>query len=254
MPLKPEFLHTVPKGGYKYFIPQLGWPKDIEAEFGVQSLDVVAMKIRTMRLANPRFNSQPDWTTDLEAIRQQVSEATAICLHNDPRFCTPGPAAGGAPKKVGNPLRRSWLSQSVAAAIETAREVAGGVGAWLEWLGPTGEVVDQETANRRAHVCAHMLDGPDGPKPCPKNQGGGLLAWFSQEGADEVKAMLEVKHQMKLSTPYDGQLHVCSACHCPMDLKVWATLPFMLERLRPAQKADLHPQCWVLSEEKTLKP
>ena len=53
-----------------------------------------------------------------------------------------------------------------------------------------------------------------------------------------------------MSTIYDEKLHLCSACACPLKLKVHVPISWITKRLTPEQMERLKeaPACWIPHE------
>ncbi len=107
-------------------------------------------------------------------------------------------------------------------------------------LGAAGPIPDRAQAEARAAVCAG----------CPKNDPGDWLAYFTVPAARAIRGALNAFREQQLVTALDDRLHLCSACDCPLRLKVWARLSHILAHIPPESKAALHPGCWILAEEK----
>ena len=52
---------------------------------------------------------------------------------------------------------------------------------------------------------------------------------------------------MDLKTSKDAELNVCQACLCPLKLKVHTPMSLIQKRLKPEQRAELDPKCWILA-------
>ena len=72
--------------------------------------------------------------------------------------------------------------------------------------------------------------------------------WFTRPAAEAIKLQLQKLAARKLATTVDSQLNVCTACLCPLKLKVHTPLPFILEHMSANTKAELDAKCWILSE------
>lgn len=224
--------HELPPGGFIYFEARTNWPPNPENFFAGMDFDRAVAAIIQHRQSNPRYSSDPEWSTDPGTVAKQLDEFTCIRLANNPFFCLGGSSA----KKAFSPQGR--LAGQVAAFAGAVKGVVGGVGAWLQWVGPSGRVADHSLAEARAEICS----------TCPQNVPGGLLAFFSIPASELIKEQLEIKTQMQLTTRHDQKLNVCKACLCPLHLKVWAELSFALENLKPESKEKLDPRCWMLKE------
>lgn len=131
------------------------------------------------------------------------------------------------PPKSQPPLNRAVLG--AARFAEGAANLAG-------LFGSNGKPVAQELANARAKICAG----------CPNNQPGPLEKWFTGPAAMMIRKWIGMKNDLSLTTPDDDKLHTCVACDCPMALKVWVSLDYINQTLKPDQRAKLDPRCWIL--------
>jgi hypothetical protein len=109
----------------------------------------------------------------------------------------------------------------------------------VEWLASGAEAVPQEKANARAAVCAK----------CPMNEKGDLLRFFTKPVSEAIRHALSLRSEWKLETPDDFRLGVCTACDCPMRLKVHIPIERIREKLKPEIKSRLHPDCWIPKEQ-----
>lgn len=109
-----------------------------------------------------------------------------------------------------------------------------------DWLGE-GVPVPQEYANGRAVAC---LIGDNG-NPCPHNRS---PKWWEKLFKDPIAAaireQLEVKNRMKLATPHDEQIHMCSICGCCLSLKVWTPIEFIKAHTSPREREQFPTWCW----------
>ena len=80
--------------------------------------------------------------------------------------------------------------------------------------------------------------------------GGGIqqAPFFVAAEVSEVEARGEVTVLLSLATAVDDQLGSCTACICPLKLKVHCPADYIQAHLKPAVKAQLDPRCWMLSE------
>lgn len=123
-------------------------------------------------------------------------------------------------------------------AVGGVKRVAAGVGVLLDWLGSGGKPVEQALAEHRATVCS----------TCPKNDGGNWTSYFTGPAAAKIKTQLEMKGDLQLKTSLDDKLTVCSACDCPLPLKVHTPLVHVLAHTSEEVKKRFDPRCWVLHE------
>ena len=104
--------------------------------------------------------------------------------------------------------------------LDEIRKTVDGAQTLKDWIGD-GVPVRQEHANGRAMAC---LAGNNG-LPCPHNK---APKWwerfFKDPVAGFIRRQLEVKNRMKLTTPHDESIHMCSICGCCLTLKVWTPI------------------------------
>ena len=126
----------------------------------------------------------------------------------------------------------------VAALAGSVKRLGAGIGVLVDWVGSGGKPVSVAIAVSRAAVC----------KDCPKNKKSAWTEWATAPIAAKIKDQLGMCETMRLSTPYDADLHTCSACLCWLPLKVWTPLEHITDHMSNEVKADLHPSCWILHE------
>lgn len=136
---------------------------------------------------------------------------------------------------AGDDVKKNLLGSVVGAG----KQLAAGVHILLDWLGSGGKPVEPATATARALICS----------TCPQNKGGDWKAIFTKPVAEKIRQQLEMKNEMSLSTPHDAKLTVCEACSCPLQLKVWTPLPYILAHTDAKTRAALDPRCWITHEE-----
>lgn len=129
-----------------------------------------------------------------------------------------------------SPRSNQWWAPS--------RAVAAGAATLSDWLGSGGKPVPQELANGRAETCAG----------CPKNMPGDWTSFFTLPAADLIRRQLAKRTELSVSTPLDDRINVCSACYCPLKLKVHCPIEHIQARMPDAVKNELAPDCWVLRE------
>jgi len=188
-----------------------------------------------IRQANPFLAERHGWRLDREGVEFEVDAYnTARCIaggwldfiiQDDGN--PPAPVYVMPEKKKGK-----WGS----AAAGSVQRVAAGVAVLVDWLGSGAKPVEQALANSRAAICAG----------CPKNDGGDFIAYFTKPVADTIRTQLEIRGDLQLKTPDDEKLTVCSACDCPLKLKVWAPLQHVLNHTSNEVRENLAPQCWIL--------
>lgn len=105
-------------------------------------------------------------------------------------------------------------------------------------FGAEGPLHDHAQAEARAAVCVR----------CPLNEPGDWLSFFTVPAANLLRSALEQIKGQGLTTSRDADLHVCSACDCPMKLKVWCRLPHILAHIPAESQARLWGECWIRAE------
>lgn len=190
-------------------------------------------KVISRRQNNPRFAL----TTDVVAVGNEVDFQNALrmqSIRNAESYII-DTGGGGQPNF---PTARN-VRPSVAGRFKS---VGAGVKVLLDWIGEGAEAVQLPQSERRASICA----------ACPMNQPGGLESWFTEPASALIRKQLSIKNDLNLSTSHDDQLNVCSACLCPLRLKVHVPIRHVLSHLPAPARQKLVPQCWILAEEKEL--
>lgn len=129
--------------------------------------------------------------------------------------------------------------------IDELRHDAAGVATLKDWLGDGGIPVPPEQSASRALACT----SGDEDRPCPHNIEAG---WWSRNVtnpiAQEILKQIEVKNRLKISTPSDAYLHVCSKCRCCLPLKVHAPIKFIAAHLTEETFSSMPAFCWQRQE------
>lgn len=216
-----------PPNGWDYWEPAIRFkaPKN-------SSLDSLTRALIAARLGNPAITARMGWSTDYETVKRQVDEYNAkICqIHGWFDYVEPDVPQQPPPRSFPDAPRRQPPTLSGG-----ARNVVAGAKTITEMLGPEGPV-DAATAINRAAICI----------ACPLNDlDPNWLSYFTQPAAAMITRMFEGFRGLNLRTPVDDKLGVCSACDCPMRLKIWARLPHILKHIPEEAKVRLHPSCWI---------
>jgi hypothetical protein len=216
--------------GFHYVQRESGWDNSKVAPTTVWDFNALCRAIQSHRAANPALKLN----TNLTAIEAEVDAVNSARI-----AAIPGAAAeylqdvGSAPASFPQAPAHS-LSQVVAAA----KAVSAGAKTVLDFEGSGDSPVSNEQATTRAEVCT----------ACPKNEAGGLSRFFTIPAAAAIKAQLERAHEMKLTTTFDDKLNVCSACLCPLKLKIHFPIAFIVKHMSEEVKAKLDKGCWILKE------
>lgn len=233
-----------PPGGWEYLQPQTGWsvPRDSGFEEAVRAL-------MAHRRANAWVTQQNKLSTDYNTVANEVDEYNAAkCL-----------AHPGWEHFVGNPEPpKSWTPSAFSlrrrvegvAGANHIRRTAAGIRLVADWVGTGLKPVEKEVAERRGGVCV----------TCPNNTNPNWIQKLDAALAAEIKTLVEIKNDLKLSTIHDKNLLSCSLCDCYMPLKVWAPIEHIWANSPQSVKDDLSKvvtsdkhRCWVVQEAEQLK-
>lgn len=216
---------SFPPGGYQFYQPETNWsaPMPMVDDFGT-----TINKIINHRLANPRFNLP----TDYSVVSQELETFTCTRIKFDPSHCELKKKLNS----VSNNHNGQPILKGLAAGLAVVKKWAKGVVVLSDWLGSGGIPASRKVAQRRADICLK----------CPLNDTG---EWsFSDEAASKIKAQLEAKKQLNLTTKGEEGLGHCSACGCNLALKVNVPLDFILPHTDPEVMEKLHSDCWIKNE------
>lgn len=227
MPVLKEVQKQIP-GGFQFFVPQTNWKP---APFS--SIDSIAQQLIQHRRGRPDLVAKHGWSLDLGQVTAEVTAyQVEICVQN-----------GWNDYLLGGGEGTSFFPPPQPSLLNRVRSVAGGAEVIIDWLKSGAEAVPSELSNNRAQTCS----------TCPMNQPGGFESWFTVPVSKAIRAAVEHRKEMNLSTSFDDQLQVCSVCLCPIKLKVHLDINRLL-RDTPKATHDAFPQhCWIITEEKALK-
>jgi hypothetical protein len=217
-----------PPHGFLYIEPAAGMKKPFTGSF-----KSVVDQVSSLRRANKYLAEKHGWSLDRAGIEYDVEQQNvARCIaHGWTEFLQSEAVAYPPPQ---GELKKNLFGN----AVGTVKRVAAGVGVLIDWLGQGGKPVEQALAEHRANVCA----------TCPKNDGGDWKSYFTGKVADKIRTQLEIKNDLSLRTSQDDKLTVCSACDCPLQLKVHTPLTHILAHTTEDVKKKLDPRCWILHE------
>lgn len=228
MPTLKEPQKQIP-GGFQFYVPETKWQP---APFS--SLDSIVQQLIQHRQGQPYLCAKNGWSLDRDAIYQEVlAYNVAVCVRNGWNDYLLGGSEGVVPFPPTPPRR-------------LLRNLAAGANTIVSWIDEGAPTVSQELANKRAAVC-HGGGDPD--KKCPMNGRGGFESYFTVPVTNAIRAQLERKRTMKLETPGDDRLGVCTGCDCPLQLKVWMPLDNILAKMSAETQAKLHPNCWIVKRD-----
>lgn len=231
MSLRLKSRRQSPINGFRFEQPETGWKNWVNDPGTVWDFRGICQAILAHRQQNPRFNL----STDPAAIADEVDRVNAERMLTYPggEAYVVGSPGGASPNP--NPARNTQLAQAVAGV----KSVARGAGILLDWIKSGGVPVDRSLAEHRASICA---------SPCPRNGSAKLTDWFTVPLSKLIAAEIEERKDLNMTTSKDAQLGTCTACKCPLVLKVHTPLPHILEHLPPEDKAELWERCWILHE------
>lgn len=232
---------------FQFFQPQTGFKTANDC------FDVVVNQVIANRKGNAFIAQQNNLSTDRKIVELEVEDFNAkrMLAHKGwEHFAYPD--TGGPDLKAwslsATPLRR--LSAGVAGVAGAVRRTASGVALITQWLGQSLRPVDHELAEKRALTCLNCQHNSD-------------PTWFSKLTgaiAGEVKALLEVKNDLRLSTSVDSKLHFCDICLCALSLKCHSPIELILKNseasvLKKHSEVEIigGKRCWVTEEGEKLK-
>lgn len=224
--MSAQLSHTqTPPQGWAFYQPQTRWtlPNPVSVTF-----DQAVTLIIKHRQANPATTIQHKLPTDFNSVAAELDAFTRARL---------GMAPLSFPKQTPPPAVPQ-LSGAVQAGVAAVKKIAAGAALLMEWEESAMPPVAAQLSQKRADTCA----------TCPKNeQGKALTDYFTGPLSEKMRARFARLFAMNLTTTQDEKLNVCSACLCPLRLKVHTPIELILKRLKPEQRAELDPRCWILS-------
>jgi len=229
MPLKNRQMQIPGGRGLTYRQSETGWVSKRYSSF-----DSIVQQVIAHRKGNPHLITKNRWSIEKSAVEAEVDNFnTAICKQMGWwDYITEG---GGATPVPFQPSRNTPHAKTL---LQSLKNVASGGSVLVEWIKDGAEAVPAELANARGLICAD----------CPKNAHGDWSAFFTEPVSKAIRSALEQRKGMKLSTPHDDKLHVCTACSCPIPLKLHMPLDRIIEKLPDESRAALDPRCWILKE------
>lgn len=223
---KMRSLTAHPPWGFRFLQPETGQSKEVEGSF-----NHVVEQTMMLRQSNQFLAERHGWRTDRVGVEHDVEQynVARMIAGGWLDFIIQDDSNPPAPLYV---MPEKKNPRNVVGAV---RNVVAGVGVLLDWLGSGGKAVEQPLAESRGSICA----------TCPKNDGGDWTSYFTQPIADRIRTQLEIRGDLQLSTTHDDKLTVCSACDCPLKLKVWTPLDHILAHTSEDTKTKLDPRCWI---------
>ena len=218
-----------PSGGWEFYQPQTKWSAPTPKS---STFDQTVILIIKHRLGNGAVTVKHKLSTDVPTVANELENYTRMRLGI--------PLIGADLPKMMPPASVPAMSGAVRGAVAEVKKIAAGAALLMEWEQSGMPPVVRELAETRAGICAG----------CPKNdKGKSLSEWFTVPVANLAQRQFQRLHQLTLTTTSDDELNVCTACLCPLKLKVHTPLVLILKRLKPEMKAELDPRCWILKEQ-----
>ena len=218
-----------PPSGFKYRQPETGWSTE------AWDFNTVVAAVVNHRRANVRLSLNPAPAVVAEDVDVQ-NAARCLSMKGADGFVVFEPMGGESTFPKFSPLRR--LAGAAAGFVQGGSKLKSGVQLLYEWLGEGAETVPAEQSEMRAAVCVQ----------CPLNQPGDWTRHFTGPISERIRITLEVRKEMKIETKFDDKLGVCSACACPLKLKVHVPMEFILAHQLEVVKTALAENCWMRTE------
>jgi len=235
MPRLKDRNSSIP-GGLVFYLPEVKW----SAPKNFPSFTVVCNGLEAVIRANPALAAKHKWPTDRAGIENWVDAYNAtVCAKMGWTKYIGGEGSGGGSLPKSQPPTQNLAS--LASAVARARELVAGAKTLIEWLDEGEKPVDRDLATARAATCA----------ACPKNEKGDWTKWFVLPAAELIRRQVEKAQSLSMSTVHDESLNMCTACMCPLKLKVHVGVGWILKRLTAHQREGLKQgkDCWILREE-----
>lgn len=214
-------------GSLRYLQPDTNWGSTPWSSF-----DSIVDQVIAHRMQNPHLIQTNGWSVDRKTVEAEVEAYNVkICeaMHWD-HFLEGGPEV--------SPTERPFPPGQTPHLLHSLKNVAAGGEILVEWIKDGAEAVPIAQATKRASICAD----------CPKNVKADLTSIFTVPVSWAIKKELERRKELRLETSFDDRLGVCSACSCPMKLKIWIPLNSFLHKMTSEAMNELDPKCWILQE------
>jgi len=219
--------------GFQFYLPEARW----KAPSNFPSFTTVCNGLEAVIRANPFLAQKNGWPTERAKIEEWVDLYNArVCQAMGWDAYITAEGSFSAPKS--SPQHQQQTLQSLRNAAATIKELVSGARTLMEWVASGDAPVPPEQSLARAIVCTQ----------CPMNEKGDLTRWFVVPAAELIKRTVEKAQQRQMTTPRDEMLHFCTACKCPLRLKVHPPLAWIVKYMSAEQKARLDPKCWITHE------
>lgn len=221
--------------GLKFYLPQTKFKSTPWASF-----DVICREVYHHVRAHPDLARQHKWPTDMHGVEEWVDYFNAaLCVKMGWLNYIMDEPGGVTVPKASAPHQQAIL-RSLSAAAAHAKELVSGAKTLTEYLDSNEPPVSAELSTHRAIICSK----------CKLNAKGGFEQWFTVPASEYIRRQVERAQNRHLTTPRDDDLNLCTACHCPLKLKVHIPIDWIVKRLTDEQKAKLKqvPNCWIVTE------
>lgn len=212
--------------GFRFYLPALRWSSK-----PYQSFEQIVQGALGAIKANPHVAQMMGWPTDYNGVASMVDAFNAkLCQTNgwNDYITTDGGQSAAVPFP---PPNRPGIVQSF-------KNVVAGSSTLIDWIKSGSEAVPPELSEKRAAVCVS----------CPMNNPSDLTSIFTVPVSNAIRAALNSRKEMNLSTSHDEKLGVCVACSCPIRLKIHLKLNAILSKMPKESYDALVPNCWIKTE------
>ena len=209
-------------GGYKFYQPETGWNPSAWSSF-----DSIVQQVISHRKGNPALAATR--ATDVPSVESEVDAFNALICE---KMGWGQYIAGGEAAPPKSPPPPSLFNR--------VKRVAAGADTVVTWIQSGAEAVSDTLSNHRAEICAG----------CPQNLKAALSDIFTVGASEAIRAALNKRKEMNLSTLHDENLGVCDACSCPLKLKVHMPIASIITKIPAEARARLDPRCWITFEAK----
>lgn len=221
--------NQAPVNGWQFFQPETGWNMVQHVPAAQWDFTLAVDSIISHRQKNSRFNLPIDRKTVEDTLdvtnalrMQSITNADSYVMSDQ----------APVPKML---PQHPFGLHGVAASVS---RVAAGVAPLVDWIKSGDEAVPQALANRRALICS----------TCPCNDHGDWTKWFTIPAQAAIQKALQERTDWSLTTLHDDKLIICSACLCPLKLKVHMPIHHIRNRIPKEAFESLDQRCWIRHE------